>query len=100
MRKLKFKSFITIFGALLVIQFLTVFADVMLTKSESGLVSVTNPLIDIFSLPISLINGNLPFYVRESLMVKAVYWIMNLFIQSSLIYLGWRVFKRVKKKLK
>ena len=100
MRKLKLKSFLTIFAVLLVIQFLVIFADVMLTKNDSNLVSVTNPIIELFSLPISLINKYLPFYVRESLYVKALYWIINLFIQSSILYLGWRVFKRVRKKLK
>ena len=100
MRKFKLKSFITIFLIVLVVQFLIVFADVMLTKNESGLVSVTDQIIEFFSLPISLINKNLPFYVRESLPVKALYWLMNLFIQSSILYLGWRVFKKVRKKLK
>ena len=99
MRKLKLKTFFTIFTFLLVIQFLIVFLDVMLTKSESGLVSVTDGLIEILSLPISLINKNLPFYVRETLFIKALYWLMNLFIQTSAIYLGIRVFKRVRKKL-
>ena len=100
MRKFKLKSFLTIFVALLVIQFLIVFADVMLTKSESSLVSATDQIIEFFSLPISLINKSLPFYVRESLPVKAIYWLINIFIQSSIIYLAWRVFRRVRKKMK
>lgn len=100
MRKLKLKSIITIFAILLVVQLLMVIADVTLTKNGSGLVSITDPIVEFFSLPISLINKNLPFYVRESLPIKVLYWAMNVFIQASVIYIGWRVFKRVKKKLK
>ncbi|WP_299367841.1 hypothetical protein [Winogradskyella sp.] len=100
MRKLKLKSYVIIFLILLVVQFLIVFADVMLTKNGSDLVPVTDQIVEFFSLPISIINKNLPFYVRESLYIKVLYWLMNLFIQSSIIYLGWRTFKRVRKKLK
>ena len=100
MKNLKLKPFLIIFFILMVIQFLTVLADVQLTKSESSLVSVTNPLIDVFSLPISTINGNLPFYVREGIPVKALYWIMNLLIQAGILYLGILFFRKLRKKLK
>ncbi|WP_422105103.1 hypothetical protein [Winogradskyella sp.] len=100
MRKFKVKSFVIIFLVLLVIQFLIVFADITLSKNGSNLVVVTDQIIDIFSLPISIVNKSLPFYIRESLYIKALYWIVNLFIQSFIIYMGWRAFRRVRKKLK
>ena len=100
MRKFKLKSFAFIFLLLLVIQFLIVFVDVKLTKNGSDLVVVTDQIIDIFGLPISLINERLPFYVREGLIVKMVYWLINLFIQTAIIYVSWRVFRRVRKKMK
>lgn len=84
----------------MVIQFLIVFLDVQLTKSKSDLTSVTNPIIAIFSLPISGIHRSLPFYVNESLYVRAVYWFVNLFIQSAVIYLLILGIKRVRRKIK
>ncbi|WP_138434686.1 hypothetical protein [Winogradskyella algicola] len=100
MKKLKLRPFLIVFFTLMVIQFLIVFLDVQLTKSKSDLTSVTNPIIAIFSLPISAIHRGLPFYVNESLSVRAVYWIVNLFIQSALVYLGILGLKRVRRKLK
>ncbi|MEO1032556.1 MAG: hypothetical protein AAFX55_14185 [Bacteroidota bacterium] len=100
MRKFKVKSFVIIFLVLLVIEFLIVFADITLSKNGSNLVAVTDQIIDIFSLPISIVNKSLPFYIRESLYIKVLYWIVNLLIQSFIIYMGWRAFKRVRKKLK
>ncbi|MCT4628411.1 hypothetical protein [Winogradskyella sp.] len=100
MKKLKLKPFIIIFFILMVIQFIIVYVDVQLTKSESSLTSITNPVITIFSLPINGIHRNLPFYVHESLYIRAMYWVVNLFIQSAVIYLGILSFKRVRKKLK
>ena len=84
---------------LLVIQFLVVLMDVKLNNS-SGFDEIIDKVIMLFSFPISLINENLPFYVRESIYIRAVFWLMNLFIQSSIIYLGWLAFKRVRKKMK
>lgn len=100
MKPINKKVFATIFISLLVIQFLIVLADVMLTKNDSSLISITNSIIEFFSLPISAINRNLPFYVREPLYVKAVYWLMNLLIQSAIIYVALRMFKRLRKKLR
>lgn len=100
MKKLKLRPFLIVFFALMVIQFLIVYLDVQLTKSKSDLTSVTNPVIAVFSLPISGIHRSLPFYVNESLYVRAVYWIVNLFIQSAVVYLGVLGFKRVRRKLK
>lgn len=100
MKKLKLRPFLIIFFTLMVIQFLIVFLDVQLTKSKSDLTSVTNPIIAIFSLPISGIHRALPFYVNESLYIRAMYWTVNLFIQAAVVYLGVLGFKRVRRKLK
>ena len=100
MKKLKLRPFLIIFFALMVIQFLIVFLDVQLTKSKSDLTAVTNPIIAIFSLPISGIHRSLPFYVNESLYVRAVYWVVNLFIQSAVIYLMILGLRRVRRKIK
>ncbi|WP_426430840.1 hypothetical protein ACPX19_00395 [Winogradskyella sp. HB-48] len=100
MKKLKLRPFLIVFFSLMVFQFLIVFLDVQLTKSKSGLTSVTNPIITIFSMPINGIHRGLPFYVNESLYVRAVYWVVNLFIQSAVVYLGILGLKRVRRKLK
>lgn len=100
MKKLKLRPFLIIFFTLMVIQFLIVFLDVQLTKSKSDLTVVTNPIIAIFSLPISGIHRSLPFYVNESLYVRAVYWIVNLFIQSAVVYLIILGLRRVRRKIK
>jgi hypothetical protein len=100
MKKLKLRPFLIVFFALMVIQFVIVFIDVQLTKSKSDLTSITNPIIAIFSLPISGIHRSLPFYVHESLYVRAVYWVVNLFIQSAVVYLVILGFKRTRRKLK
>lgn len=99
-KKLKLRPFLIVFFTLMVIQFLIVFLDVQLTKSKSDLTSVTNVVIAIFSLPISGIHRNLPFYVNESLYIRAIFWIVNLFIQSALVYLLILGFKRLRRKLK
>lgn len=100
MKKLKLRPVLVIFLILMVLQFLIIFLDVQLTKSNSDLTSVTNPIISIFSLPISGIHRRLPFYVNESLYVRAIFWIVNLLIQSALLYLLILGFKRVRRKLK
>ncbi|WP_299527050.1 hypothetical protein [Winogradskyella sp.] len=99
MKKFKSKSFVIVFLILLVIQFLIVFMDAKLNTSSS-VNEITDKVILIFSFPINLINENLPFYVRESIFIRAIYWLMNLFIQSSVLYLGWLTLKRVLKKMK
>ena len=72
----------------------------LLFSEASDLTSITNPIIAIFSLPISGIHRSLPFYVHESLYIRAVYWVVNLFIQSAVVYLVILGLQRVRRKLK
>ncbi len=100
MKPINRKAFSFIFVVLLLIQFLFVLADFILSKSGSDLTSITNPVIEFVSLPIGLINGNLPFYVREPIYIKIVYWVINLLVQTTLVYYFNRGFKRLRRKLK
>jgi hypothetical protein len=97
MTKFNKKTYIIIFMMLLVVQFLVVLLD---AKTKSGISEITGIMITIFSIPINLINENLPFYVREPIYVRAIFWLINIFLQAFLIYMIWSSFKRVRKKMK
>mgnify|MGYP001113942043 CR=1 FL=1 len=96
MKKFKLKVFIIIFSIIMVIQFLIGLADVLLSQANNELSSITSILITICSLPISLINKNLPFYVSEDLLMVIIYWVINVTIQSMIVYGIIRVYKRLK----
>lgn len=95
MKKFKTKNFAIIFFTLLIIQFVIVYLNVKLDVKE-----ITSPIISIMSLPIGMVNENLPFYVRESLYIKIIYWMINVFVQTTFIYMGIRAFIRLRNKLK
>lgn len=95
MIKFNSKSYAIVFFTLLILQFIMVYADAKLGAS-----SVFNEAITIFSLPINFIDENLPFYVRESIFTRTIFWLMNVLVQASLIYLVWSSFNRAKKKMK
>jgi hypothetical protein len=95
MKKFKLKVLLIIFFILLVIQFIIVLAEILLSQANSGLTSITSALIGVCSLPISLINGNLPFYVTENIFMVGVYWVINVIIQSVLVYAILIVVKKI-----
>ena len=86
MKKFKLKSFLIVFFVLMVIEFLIVLADVFLHRSKDDLAAVTSNTISVFSLPINLINRNLPFYVAEDLYMRFVFWTINTLIQAIFVY--------------
>ena len=87
MKKFKLKELIRVFFFLLVIEFIIVLADVLLSQANMELSSITSMLLTICSFPISLINRDLPFFVHESLVMVGIYWIINLIIQAVFLYL-------------
>ncbi|WP_179018632.1 hypothetical protein [Winogradskyella forsetii] len=86
MKKFKLKEFVIVFLVLMVIQFIIGLAEILLSRANNDLSSLTSIFLDIFSYPISLINSNLPFYVSEDLFMVVIYWIINVIIQSAFVY--------------
>ena len=86
MEKYKLKYLIYIFLILMAIQFVIGLVDILLSKADSDLTSITSVLIAICSVPLSLINSNLPFFVSENFIMVLIYWAINLTIQSVLVY--------------
>ncbi len=86
MKKFKLKEFVIVFLVLIIIQFIIALSEVLLSRANNDLSSVTSKLLDICSYPISLINGSLPFYVSEDLFMVGLYWVINVIIQSAFVY--------------
>ena len=86
MKKFKLKELIKVFLFLLIIQFFIGLADVLLSQANSELSSITAILVTICSFPLTLINSDLPFFVQESLLMRGLYWIINLVIQAVFVY--------------
>ena len=100
MKKFRLKRFLIVFFILMIIQFLVGLADISFYRSENGLLEVTNKLMSIFSLPIGLIHRGLPFYINEVLPIKVIFWLINLFIQTSIILGSLSMLRSVREKLK
>jgi hypothetical protein len=96
MNKFKLKSLIIIFFILMLIEFLIGLTDVLLFRVNNESSLITTTLIEIFSLPISLINKDLPFYVSEEFYMIALYWTLNVLIQAMFVYVILKVFRRLK----
>lgn len=92
----KLKVFLKIFLLLLVIQMIIVLADVVLTNADSSLSEMTSFIISIFSFPIKLISSNLPFYSGEGIYVMVILWMLNLVLQTMIIYGCIRMIQRIK----
>ena len=54
--------------------------------SNSRFSSVTSMLMLVASLPISIISRDLPFYASEGTTAAITYWVLNLLVQTSLLY--------------
>ena len=96
MKKFKFRHLVIICFILMLIEFLIGLADVLLFRANNESSLITTTLIEIFSLPISLINRDLPFYVSEDFYMIALYWTLNVMIQAMFVYVVLRVFRRLK----
>ena len=92
----KLKVLLKIFLLLLVIQMIIVLADVVLTNADSSLSEMTSFIISIFSFPIKLISSNLPFYSGEGIYVMVILWMLNLVLQTMIIYGCIRMIQRIK----
>lgn len=92
--KRKLKEFFKIFFLLLIIHAAIVAAELFL--GDSGISDITSTLIAIISIPLSLVNKNLPFYTGEGILITAIYGGLNLMIQTVFVYGIKRVFKRLK----
>lgn len=80
----------------MLIEFLIGLADVLLFRANNESSLITTTLIEIFSLPISLINEALPFYVAEDFYMVALYWTLNVLIQAMFVYVILKTAKRLK----
>lgn len=96
MKNFKFKSVVLIFFILLAIQFLVGLIDILIFREFNQSSPITSLLISIFSLPIRLINSDLPFYVVEDMYMIVLYWVLNVIIQAMVVYGIVKVFKRLK----
>lgn len=96
MKKFKLRELIRVFLFLLVIEFIIGLADVLLSQANMELSSLTSMLLNICAFPISLINRDLPFFVSESLVMRGIYWIINVIIQSVFLYLVLIVVKKMR----
>ncbi len=96
MKKFKLKEFLIVFFVLIVIQFIIGLSEVLLSRANNELSSITSMLLDICSYPISLINSNLPFYVPEDLFMVVIYWIINVIIQSVFVYAVLIVLRKIR----
>jgi hypothetical protein len=96
MNKQKLKLFLKIFFLLLIIQAVIVLVHVLLNGSESLITTITSLMITIMSFPLNFISDRLPFYSGEGIPITIMFWILNLGIQTMVIY----AFFRIKKKLK
>ncbi|NRD20533.1 hypothetical protein HNV08_10785 [Winogradskyella eckloniae] len=96
MEKYKLKYFIYIFFTLMAIQLVIGVVDILLSKAESDLTSITSILVSVCSLPLSLINSKLPFFVSENLLMVLIYWGINLVIQSVFVYGVLLVIQKIK----
>lgn len=86
MEKYKLKYLIYIFLSLMAIQFVIGLLDILLSQADSELTSITSILISVCSIPLSLINSKLPFFVSENILMILIYWVINLIIQSVFVY--------------
>lgn len=98
-KKIRFKPFLRIFFILAAIQFIVVLADMFLHRAHNELSAITSIVIRIFSLPINLIHPSLPFYTAEGLHMGIALWILNLTIQTMVIYGLIVIFKRLKERV-
>ncbi|MBC2846125.1 hypothetical protein [Winogradskyella flava] len=99
MKKFPVKRFLIVFFILLLTQFLVGLADIF-NQSENEFSSVINMLMAVFSMPIGLIHKGLPFYVNEPLLIRAIFWVINVLIQTFLILGSISLLRRVREKLK
>lgn len=96
MRRFKLKELLSVFVFLMVVQLTIGIADIFLAKAGSDLSSITAILISICSLPISLIDSKLPFFVSENLVMVGLYWVINVIIQAVFAYLLLIVVRKMK----
>lgn len=99
MNKFNFKLFFKLFFLLLIIQLTVGLLGAFLEFSNSNLSTITSMLLTIFSLPINFISSDLPFYAREGTTASILYWILNLFIQTVILYSGLALIRQQKKTL-
>ncbi|RED38230.1 hypothetical protein DFQ10_11151 [Winogradskyella eximia] len=98
MKKFKLKELLKVFLFLMVIQFIIGVAEILLSQAQSELSSITSILVRICSYPMSLIDSDLPFFVSENLFMIGLYWMINLMIQSVILYLILVVINKIREK--
>lgn len=77
----------------MLIEFLVGLLDAYLAFYNSDLNTITSWLMFVFSLPISFISRDLPFYAAEGTVAAILYWVLNLLIQTTIIYVVIELFK-------
>ena len=96
MKKRKLKLFLKIFFLLMIVQLVIGLVDILLNNAGSSFSEITSFIISIFSIPLSLISRNLPFYSGEGIYITLMFWGLNLIIQTTAIYVLVRMVKRMK----
>ncbi|WP_370000589.1 hypothetical protein [Winogradskyella sp.] len=97
MGTLKAKLFLKVFFFLLIIEFLVGLLDAFLAYNNSLFANVTSWLMFVFSLPISLISRDLPFYSSEGTTAAILFWVLNLLIQTAIIFSAIKLFRSRRK---
>ncbi len=96
MNKRKLKLFLKIFFLLLAIQLVVVILHILLNNADNSLASITAMIISVISVPMSFVSRDLPFYSGEGIFVRLLFWGLNLTIQTTAIYAGVRIMKKIK----
>ena len=97
MRALKGKLILKIFFLLLFLELLVGLLDAYLAYNNSGFETITSWLMLAFSLPISFISRDLPFYVTGDIIAAILYWLLNLLLQTAIVYSLIELYKKRKK---
>ena len=96
MKNKKLKLFLKIFFLLVLVQLVVIIAELTLGDLNGLMASIISVLLTIISFPLSIISAKLPFYSGEGIPVTMLFWVLNLTIQTLIIYGVFRIIKRIR----
>ncbi len=96
MKTINTKFFIIVFFFLFLTEFTIGLIDVFLSQSNSDLSILTSRLMFIFSLPISIFSRDLPFYASSGTISAITFFIINLLIQTIIIFSSIWLYKKIR----
>ena len=96
MKNKKLKLFLKIFFLLVLVQLIVIIAELTLGDLNGVMASIISVLLTIISFPLSIISAKLPFYSGEGIPITMLFWLLNLTIQTLIIYGVFRIIKRIR----